>query len=130
MTNAQNAPEKGWKAFESRKNRYWLIQNMLSNEYEGVRNFMYQYHRLGLDVMNKDAAKGRAEITKSLDQLQKLYRKKPDPFLFLLQLVTEAKHDEFINIYSEANPAEIDQAYNILTEIDPANLEKYKKMKQ
>lgn len=130
VTNAQNAPEKGWKAFESRKNRYWLIQNMLSNEYEGVRNFMYQYHRLGLDVMNKDAAKGRAEITKSLDQLQKLYRKKPDPFLFLLQLVTEAKHDEFINIYSEANPAEIDQAYNILTEIDPANLEKYKKMKQ
>jgi hypothetical protein len=130
VTNAQNAPQKGWKAFESRKNRYWLVQNILSNEYEEIRQFMYQYHRLGLDQMSEDPAKGRAQITQSLELLQKVYRKKPDPFLFFLQMITEAKHDEFINVYSEANPAEINRAYEILTEIDPANIDKYKRMKQ
>ncbi len=130
VTNAQNAPQKGWKAFESRKNRYWLVQNILSNEYEEVRQFMYQYHRQGLDQMSEEPAKGRAQITQSLELLQKVYRKKPDPFLFFLQLITEAKSEEFINIYSEANPAEINRAYEILTEIDPANVEKYKRMKE
>src|SRR6056297_1851104 len=31
VNNAQNAPEKGWKAFEGRKNRYWLVENLLNN---------------------------------------------------------------------------------------------------
>ena len=33
VNNAQNAQEKGWKAFESRKNRYWLIENILNDRF-------------------------------------------------------------------------------------------------
>ena len=33
VTNAQNAPEPGWKAFESDKNRYWLTHDLLDSKY-------------------------------------------------------------------------------------------------
>jgi hypothetical protein len=50
----QNERERGWKAFESQKNRYWLIENLTNPTYASVRDAMYKYHRLGLDLMSDD----------------------------------------------------------------------------
>jgi len=130
VNNAQNAQENGWKAFESRKNRYWLIENILNDRYSGVREFLYRYHRLGLDIMESKEAVGRAEIVESLELLQKVYRQKPDPYLFFYELIIGTKSDELINVFSESFMAEADRAYNILVEIDPTNTDKYKKIKQ
>jgi len=38
---AQSTPERGWKAFESLKNRYWLVENLTNSTYAGVREAMY-----------------------------------------------------------------------------------------
>ena len=130
VNNAQNAREKGWKAFENRKNRYWLIENILNDRYKGLREFLYRYHRLGIDIMESKEAPGRAEIAESLDLLQKIYRQKPDPYLFFYDLMMSAKSDELVNIFSESFMAEADRVYKILVEIDPARSDKYKKIKQ
>lgn len=130
VNNAQNTPESGWKAFESRRNRYWLIENILNDRYKGIREFLYRYHRLGLDVMESKEAPGRAEIALSLELLQKIYRQKPDPYLFFYDLILDAKSDELINVFSESFMAEADRVYNILVEIDPTRAEKYKKIKE
>lgn len=123
---AQNAREKGWKAFESQKNRYWLIENLTNPAYSGVREAMYKYHRLGLDVMADDVERGRTAINESLELLRKANRERPG--LFLLQLFLEAKRDELINIYSGASPMDKTSAVNILKEIDPANAARYQKI--
>lgn len=130
VNNAQNAPESGWKAFESRRNRYWLIENILNDRYKGIREFLYRYHRLGLDVMESKEAQGRAVIAESLELLQKIYRQKPDPYLFFYDLIMSAKSDELVNVFSESFMAEADRAYNILVEIDPTRSDKYKKIKE
>ena len=130
VNNAQNAQEKGWKAFENRKNRYWLIENILNDRYRGIREFLYRYHRLGLDVMESKEAQGRSEIAESLDLLQKIYRQKPDPYLFYYDLILSAKSDELVNVFSESFMAEADRVYKILVEIDPTRSDKYKKIKQ
>lgn len=130
VTNAQNAPEKGWKAFESRKNRYWLVENILNDQYNGVRQFQYRFHRLGLDVMSSKEAAGRTGISEDLELLQKVYRQKPDPFLFFYDLVLSSKSDELVNVFSESFMAEADRVYNILVEIDPSRTDKYKKIKE
>ncbi len=130
VNNAQNTPESGWKAFESRRNRYWLIENILNDRYKGIREFLYRYHRLGLDVMESKEAPGRAEIAQSLELLQKIYRQKPDPYLFFYDLILDTKSDELINVFSESFMAEADRVYNILVEIDPTRAEKYKKIKE
>lgn len=130
VNNAQNAQEKGWKAFESRKNRYWFIENFLNDRYKGLREFLYRYHRLGLDIMDSKEAVGRSQIAESLDLLQKIYRQKPDPYLFAFELIMRAKSDELINVFSESFMAEADRVYKILVEIDPTNSDKYIKIKQ
>lgn len=131
VSNAQTAQEKGWKSFESsRKNRYWLIENILNQKYSQVRSAIYTYHRLGLDQMASKAAEGRDEVTNSLLSVQKVYRDKPDPNMFFLKVFFDAKSDEIVNIYSEAYAAEKQRIYQILSEIDQANEPKYKKIKE
>ncbi len=128
VLNASNAPEPGWKPLDNlaHKNRYWLSKDVLDAEYEGVREFNYRYHRLGLDIMDEKVAEGRAEITSSLELLQKVYRGRPDPYMYLLNMVLSAKGDEMVKVYSESFPEERNRAHAILTEIDKTNVNKYK----
>lgn len=128
VINAQNAAEKGWKPMDdvAHKNRYWLVKDMLDPDYEPVRTFNYNYHRLGLDVMDEKVVEGRAEITNSLELLRTVYRKKPDPYMYLLRLVFDSKVDEIVNVYTESYPEERNRAHEILTEVDKPNANKYK----
>jgi hypothetical protein len=132
VNNAQNATEKGWKPFEgsSNKNRYWLVQNILDEKYSPVREFMYKYHRQGLDRMAEKANEGRDEISEDLKLLQQVYRAKPDPYMFLLQIVYDAKSDEWVNLFSESMTEEKTRVVKILKEIDAPNSNKYQKITQ
>lgn len=130
VNNAQNAQEKGWKAFDGKKNRYWIIQNIMDSKYSKIREFTYQYHRQGLDRMAEKLTQGRSKIAESLKLLQQVYREKPSPYMPYLQMIFDAKADEFVNVFSEGPPDEINRAYNILVEINPANITKYKKIKE
>lgn len=125
VTAAQSSQEPGWKAYENQRNRYWLVENMLNPANSQVRDFYYQFHRLGLDEMYEKVDQGRNNITESIDFLRKMYNAKPD--LFVLTLILDAKRDEFINIYSDQRvpPMEKTSAVNLLKEIDPANGSKY-----
>jgi len=130
VLNAQNVPETGWKPYDGsrNRNRYWLVKNLLDKEYEEVRQFVYQYNINGLDKLESKAAEARVAMVESLRLVQEVYRKKPDPFMYLIQIVMEARADELINIFSEAFPEEKSRVVQILTEIDPANKSKYEKI--
>jgi hypothetical protein len=128
VMNAQNVAEPGWKPLDNlaHKSRYWLVKDMLDPDYQPLREFSYHYHRLGLDIMDEKVAEGRAEITNSLELLQKVYRDKPDPYMYLMSLFFDAKADEIVNVYTESYPEERNRAHEILTEINKPNANKYK----
>ncbi len=126
VNNAQNATEKGWKAFEDLKNRYWLIENLLNDIYSPIRECLYTYHRQGLDQMAEKPQEGRAAIAESLDELKKIHASKPGSFL--MQILFTAKADEIVNIFSEAYPDEKVRMVNLLSQIDAANSSKYQKI--
>jgi hypothetical protein len=130
VTNAQNAVESGWKPYDGsrNRNRYWLVKNILNREYEGVRQFIYEYDINGLDRMESRISEARNNMAESLKLLQEVYRKKPDPYMYFLQIILDAKSDELINIFSEAFPEEKGRVVQILSEIDPANKAKYEKI--
>jgi hypothetical protein len=130
VNNAQNAPEPGWKPYDGsrNRNRYWLVKNILNSEYSGVRSFLYEYHILGLDKMESRVGEARIAILESLKNLQEVFRKRPDPYMYYLQLVIDAKREEMINIYAEAFPEEKGRVIQLLAEIDPANKAKYDKI--
>jgi len=129
-SNAQNAPEPGWKPYDGsrNRNRYWLVKNILNKEYSDIRKFIYEYDRNGLDLMESRLGEARTNITESLKLLQDCFRRKPDPFMYFLQIVIDAKRDELINIFGDAFPEEKSRVIQILTEIDPANKTRYEKI--
>lgn len=128
LNNAQSSNEKGWRAFEARKqdNRYFLVENLLNSRYGAVRRASYRYHRLGLDVMSDRLENGRREISESLRFFQNVYRQNAN--LFIIKLFFDAKYSEIINIFSESFDAEKTKVYNILKEVDPAHISQYEKL--
>lgn len=127
VTQAQNAAEGGWKAFDSYKNRYWLLDSYTNPAYRTLRQFMYEYHRLGLDVMGSGKIdNGRATITKTLEYVKTAYTAKSN--LYFIQILNDSKRDEWKNIYSDGPQQEKTKAINILRDIDPAHAEEYEEV--
>lgn len=128
VNNAQNTPEPGWKAFESDKNRYWLVNDLLDQRYEDFHTSFYRYHRLGLDLLGEEPDDARFEITESIEGLKSIYRNNSSAFI--LKIFFDAKTDEIVNIYSEAFPNEKARIVKTLLEIDPSNSTKYQLITQ
>jgi hypothetical protein len=130
VNNAQNASEPGWKPYDGsrNKNRYWLVKNALDREYEGVRRFIYEYNILGMDKMESRAGEARISILESLKLIQEVFRARPDPYMYLLQIVMESKADELVSVFTGAFPEEKSRVVQILNEIDPGNKTKYEKI--
>ncbi len=128
VNNAQSAGEKGWKAFDSNKNRYWYINNMMDASFISMRECTYNYHRKGLDVMVDNKEAGRAVIAESLQSLRAVHQIKP--LSFSMQVFFNAKSEEVINIFSGAFTDEKAKIVSLLNEIDPTNSIKYTKISQ
>ncbi len=127
VSNAQNDPSPGWRSFEDNgRNRAAIVEELMNDMYEPLRMCLYEYHRLGLDMMHEKPDQGRQAIIEALEKLRPVYQKRRDSYL--LQLFITAKSDEIVQIFSESSPDEKRRAYNIMNTIDPANQEKYKKI--
>lgn len=125
---AQNAPERGWKSFESQRNRYWLMENIFNSQYSNIRQALYTYHRLGFDRMTDNMDMARGEVVNALEMLQRVHRQRPGSYLMSILMTT--KGDELINLFSDAPAMEKNQVVQILSEIDPANSSRYRRITQ
>ena len=126
VNNSQNAREKGWKAFESESNRYWLIENIMNRSYSAMRETYYSYHRNGLDQMADKTEEGRAAIAESLRGVQQVFRRRPSTYI--LRIFFDAKSDELVNIFSKSYPDERNRVVAILNDVDPSNGSKYQRI--
>ena len=126
---AQTAGNKGWKAFDGLRNRYWLNQNLLDNTFKDLRVFMYNYHVNGLDKLQDNVGNGANNILAFLPSLQQLDRQKLGSIFPNVYFASKA--DEITNVLSNiVNPQDKIKAYNLLIEIDPANISKYESLKK
>jgi hypothetical protein len=132
ISNAQSSSDIGWKAYEDkgRKNRYWLINNILSSDYEPLRKFNYNYYRLGLDVMNQSVERGRLVIKDAMVEFERFYDSKPDPFMHYFQVIIDSKAEEFVQIFSQASVEDKKKIFDIMVKVDPASPGKYASLKQ
>ena len=130
VNNAQGSNYSGWKSFETNKrNRYWLAENLMNSVYAPIREYIYKYHRLGLDLMGTRLADGCASIAEGMNDLLKVHRQKSDSYL--MSIFFDAKADEIVNIFSNSSDqAQQNKVYNFLKEIDASNLSKYDKIKK
>lgn len=124
VTLNQSVSEPGWKSYETgQRNRYWLIENLTNATYSKIHDFLYKYHRLGLDVMSESVDVGRASILDALRDLQKVNAQKSN--IYIVQLMVLAKSDEIVNIFSEAPEMEKSEVIKLMKQLDPSNSSKY-----
>lgn len=125
----QNATEKGWKSYEdAQKNRYWLMENLTNPTYSKIHDFLYKYHRLGLDMMSESVDVARASILDAIRDLQKVNSQKSN--LYIVQIMVQAKSDEIVNIFKEASTVEKTEIIRLMKQIDPSNSAKYNAINQ
>ncbi len=125
---AQSSGESGWKAFEDTKNRSAVLSGFTDAATSGIRKLMYDYHRTGLDNMSVSVDKGRAAITESLSEIEKIY--KTSPMSVILSMFKDAKFDELVNIYSKAPAEERNKVYNLLQPIYPTEEKRLEEIKK
>jgi hypothetical protein len=121
---AQSSGASGWKSNEAgKRNRYWLVDNVLHQLFEPLRECNYEYHRKGLDKLyeNKDAA--RKAMFDGLNKLNKVITTRPNS-INVLNFV-QAKLIELKNLYADAEVKDKNEIVNLLKKIDPANASKY-----
>ena len=127
VSNAQNDNyATGWKSFEGLDNRYWLIENILSLDFENMRSFYYKYHREGLDNFTEKPDFVREHIAESIISLRSDWNQRQRGYLF--QIFFDTKTDEIINIFSQGNLMQADQLVNLLNEMSPKSSDKWKKI--
>ncbi len=126
VSNAQSANEPGWKAFEATKNRYWLVENSLATVFQPIRETMYNYHRLGFDIMVDKTDEGRSKILEALGGLLPVHKARPASFN--MQIFFNAKCDEIVNLFCKGTSEEKAKLIDLLNSIDPANTNKYSKI--
>lgn len=120
---------KGWKPFESDKNRYALINDYLDSGMQPFRDMQYKFYRDGLDVMAENPDRGRAGTTEALGLLKQAKDNKP--MSMLPQLFTEYKRDELVNIYKGKGTAkEKEEIYENLMAINASQSTYWQKLKQ
>jgi hypothetical protein len=119
----ENTEQRGWTAFDSNRNRYAIINNLLDEAFKKYRNFYYEYHRLGLDEMAANVTNGRARIAEGLPVLKEAYRARPATYI--INTFLDAKCDELVDIFSKGTDKEKKAVYEILNDIDPTRQNTY-----
>lgn len=125
---AQSLAESGWQAFDDSRNRYAVIFDYIDEGMKPLRQFMYDYHRLGLDEMAQNADRGRATIASSIKLLQQA--KSNRPMSSIPDIIVETKKNELLNVFSRGPQKERDEVYECLMQLSPANVNDWDKIRQ
>ncbi len=123
-----NSEQKGWLAFDSNRNRYALINNLLDEAFKKYRNYYYEYHRLGLDEMSGNVTNGRARIAEGISVLKEAYRARPATYV--INTFLDAKADELVDIFKKGMDKEKKEVYELLVDIDPTRQSTYDRMNE
>lgn len=116
----------GWSAFGDKRDRYFLAKDFMDPQFEKFREFLYTYHRQGLDIFEEKPIEAQENILKGLNDL-KIVRKNI-PISVTMDVFFAAKGIEMANLFAKASAEIADQAGRLLLELDPTRASQYKKL--
>ena len=123
--------QQAWLAYDrssGNKNRYAIISNLNDAAFKPFREYIYEYHRLGLDQMSANVANGRARIAEGIEVLQKANQARPATYIVTIFL--DAKADELVDIFRKGTDKEKKEGYDLLIDIDPTRQNTYDRINE
>ena len=118
--------KRGWDSNGDSKNRYWLIENLMSQQFTPFREGMYAYYRLGLDVATQNPNETRAKVMEVLNTAKEVNQLRPASVV--INSFFDSKSDELYRILIEAKPEERAKAYTLLVGLDPTKTQLYQRL--
>jgi hypothetical protein len=127
VSNAQSSGAPGWKASESgKRNRFWLIDNILQPVFDPLRECNYMYHRKGIDMMFDNKVEAKKSLLAALNKLTPVVQTRPNTVNVVNFL--NAKTIELKNILSDSEIKEKTDFVNLLKKLDSGNSSKYQEI--
>lgn len=118
--------KRGWDSNGDSKNRYWLIENLQSQQFTPFREGMYKYYRQGLDIATQNPAETRAKVLEFLNTIKEVNQLRPASVV--VNSFFDAKSDELYRILIEGLPEQRSQAYSLLVNLDPSKTQLYQRL--
>jgi hypothetical protein len=126
---SQSSGAAGWKSNESNKrNRFWLVDNVLHQLFEPLRECNYMYHRKGIDKLYDDKIAARKQMFDALNKLNTVIQTRPNSINLIN--FAQAKRLELKEICADAETKEKTDLVNLMKKIDPSNATKYDEILQ
>jgi len=124
IPNGSGNAYSGWQSIEgNRRNKYWIIENMLNPRVRQLRQAIYEYYIQSLDIMHEDPDKARAIMLSALNTISQVNKSYPNTAV--VQMFADSKRDEILEIFKGAAKGQQTKVYDIMVKIDPAQASRY-----
>ncbi len=128
LARNSSAFQRAWATSGDSRNRYWLVENLMSQQLDPFRKAFYDYHRLGLDMVVDNPVACRKQVLASLTTIKEVVQLKPGAVV--INSFFDAKAEEYYNVMSEGTLEERQQAFSLLSSLDPGKTEMYRRLVQ
>ena len=119
--------DRSWSSLGGDRNRYWLIENLLNNRMKRYRQAMYDYHRKGLDNIERDVATSKAIMFSAMKEVAEVNEIYPNSMA--LQMFSNSKRAEILEIFKNSVKSEQRRVFDIMANIDPAQSDFLKELR-
>ena len=127
VSAARSSGRSGWESRGNSFSRGKINQELLSRNFDGLREAYYQYHRKGLDVMSDDKKKAKEAIIKSIKKIRKVDNQRPNSTI--VRTFFDAKASEILNILNGGPKADIAEVKGMLYKMAPVHSRKWERIK-
>lgn len=113
---AQSVGNAGWRRGDLR-NRYWLAENLLSQQMQAVLSSYYIYHRKGLDyytIAADTAQQAALQLVRSLGEVSRL-----KPNALLLTIISDSKSQEIASLLRGISADQQREVIDVFRRVDP-----------
>lgn len=114
---------KGWSQQDGNQNRFFLVNDLLSNTFSAYREALYSYHFLALDTMAENQKEGKEKVAVALKKLAEVHSARPNAFL--TRIFFDAKSDEIVSVFSGGPMMNVSEVASTLNRISPINSSKW-----
>lgn len=124
---AQGSNYKGWSQSDGNQNRYFLVNDLVSNNLTPLREALFDYHSKGLDKMSEDLKISKEQIKTALISIEKVNSVRPNNIV--TRMFFDGKSDEIVSVFSGGPKMDISDLLDKLSRISPINASKWASIK-
>ena len=127
IVSVSQAGGKGWSQSDGLQNRFFLVNDLLSNTFDPIRLGFYEYHTQGLDLMATDLQRGKEGIKNAILTLSKINSVRPNAYL--TRVFFDTKADEILSVFTGGPKVDITNLVDNLNRVSPLNASNWSKIK-